>query len=255
MTISMADPVKGVMVRSPLTCQADEGLCQHCYGWDLSKRHLWPEALRFPDLGLPVGIIAGQSIGERGTQLTMRTFHSGGVRGEDITQGLPRVKRLVEGWLDLPLYTIKEPGESGLESGQTVDEWQLCQWLQGVTIQRGRLPLYESAGQVKTVRLASVLQQIGLTELSQLFLWRMHQVYGDEVDSRHFEVILRAMVRRQQDTWRLRGISQAALDKEGFLAAAAFQRALDVLAQAAVERREDWLKGYKERIMLGKAIR
>ena len=75
-TISTA-AINGVMVRSPLTCQADIGVCQHCYGWDLSKRHLQPATRRFPDLGLPVGIIAGQSIGERGTQLTMRTFHSG----------------------------------------------------------------------------------------------------------------------------------------------------------------------------------
>lgn len=251
-TISTA-AINGVTVRSPLTCQADIGVCQHCYGWDLSKRHLRPETRRFPDLGLPVGIIAGQSIGERGTQLTMRTFHSGGVRGEDITQGLPQVKRLAEGWLDLRLYTITEPGDTGLTSGQMVDAWELSQLLQGV---EGKCPpAYDEERDLKTVRLGDVLKRTGLDALGQLFLWRLHQIYGSDVDSRHFEIILCAMVQRQQDTWRLRGVSQAALDREGFLAAASFQRTLEVLTQAAVERREDWIKGYKERLMVGKAIR
>jgi len=244
---------KEITIRSPLTCQASTGLCQHCYGWDLSKRHLKLEADRFPELGLPVGIIAGQAIGERGTQLTMRTFHSGGVRGEDITQGLPQVKRLVEGWLDLPLYTVTEPGDTGLTSGQTVDAWELSQWVQATQGKRPPTLKEEEDRDIKTIRLADFLEQHGLNALSQVFLWRMHQVYGSDVESRHFEVILRAMVQCQQNIWRLRGVSRAALGQEGFLAAASFQRSLEVLAQAAVDKREDWISGYKERIMLGKA--
>jgi DNA-directed RNA polymerase subunit beta len=247
-----AAPARGIPVRSPLTCQAETGLCQPCYGWDLSRWHVQPHAARFPEAGLPVGIIAGQCIGERGTQLTMRTFHTGGVKGEDITQGLPRVKRLVEGWLDLRLFTVTEAGHTGLVPGQTVDEWELCQ----VQTRTGSLPGgTESAEQTKTLRLDDFLQDRGLAELTQLFLWLMHQVYGDAIDSRHFEVILRAMLVRQDDTVRLRGVTRAALDREGFLAAASFQRALDVLVQAAVEGREDWLTGYKERLMVGQAIR
>lgn len=81
-----------VRVRSVLACQARHGVCRKCYGWDLSKRSL-------VQLGTAVGIIAAQSIGEPGTQLTMRTFHSGGIAGGqgDITQGLPRVEELFEG--------------------------------------------------------------------------------------------------------------------------------------------------------------
>jgi len=78
-----------VYVRSPLTCQTKRGLCVLCYGRDLARG-------RPPHHGLAVGIIAAQSIGEPGTQLTMRTFHTGGVAGIDITSGLPRVEELFE---------------------------------------------------------------------------------------------------------------------------------------------------------------
>jgi len=76
-------------VRSLLTCKLKRGLCQKCYGTDLAYNQL-------VKLGTAVGIIAAQSIGEPGTQLTMRTFHSGGVAAADITQGLPRVEELFE---------------------------------------------------------------------------------------------------------------------------------------------------------------
>ena len=78
-----------VSVRSPLTCAARHGVCRMCYGRNLATGQL-------VELGQAVGIIAAQSIGEPGTQLTMRTFHTGGVAGEDITQGLPRVEELFE---------------------------------------------------------------------------------------------------------------------------------------------------------------
>ena len=78
-----------VEVRSPLSCQAEKGLCKMCYG--LSLANLQPIMI-----GDAVGIIAAQSIGEPGTQLTMRTFHTGGVAGADITSGLPRVEELFE---------------------------------------------------------------------------------------------------------------------------------------------------------------
>ena len=78
-----------VQVRSPLSCQSKRGICQWCYGRDLARGHL-------VDLSTAVGIIAAQSIGEPGTQLTLRTFHTGGVVGVDITSGLPRVEELFE---------------------------------------------------------------------------------------------------------------------------------------------------------------
>lgn len=81
--------VQSLTARTVATCQAPHGICQHCYGWDLASR-------KPVDIGTAVGIIAAQSIGEPGTQLTMRTFHTGGVAGEDITHGLPRVTELFE---------------------------------------------------------------------------------------------------------------------------------------------------------------
>ncbi len=81
--------IKSVYARSPLSCQSRHGLCQLCYGRDLSNG-------RPVDLSTAVGIIAAQSIGEPGTQLTLRTFHTGGVAGLDITSGLPRVEELFE---------------------------------------------------------------------------------------------------------------------------------------------------------------
>ena len=82
--------VDKVFVRSPLTCENRFGLCKLCYGRDLARGGE-------VKMGEAVGIIAAQSIGEPGTQLTLRTFHTGGVAGaEDITQGLPRVEELFE---------------------------------------------------------------------------------------------------------------------------------------------------------------
>ncbi len=81
--------LKKVHVRSPLACQSRQGACQRCYGRDLARGHL-------VEINTAVGIIAAQSIGEPGTQLTLRTFHTGGVAGLDITSGLPRVEELFE---------------------------------------------------------------------------------------------------------------------------------------------------------------
>src|SRR6202049_217080 len=83
------DSVGRVKVRSIMTCKAREGVCRMCYGRNLATG-------RLVEIGEAVGVIAAQSIGEPGTQLTMRTFHTGGVAGVDITQGLPRVEELFE---------------------------------------------------------------------------------------------------------------------------------------------------------------
>jgi DNA-directed RNA polymerase subunit beta' len=78
-----------IKVRSVLTCKTLKGVCAQCYGWDLASGGL-------AQVGDPVGVVAAQSIGEPGTQLTMRTFHTGGIKGRDITQGLPYVETLFE---------------------------------------------------------------------------------------------------------------------------------------------------------------
>ncbi len=86
----IAASIEKVQVRSPLSCKSARGVCQKCYGWDLGRS-------RLIKLGEAVGIVAAQAIGEPGTQLTMRTFHTGGVAGGgDITMGLPRVQEIFE---------------------------------------------------------------------------------------------------------------------------------------------------------------
>lgn len=93
--------VESVIVRSPLTCKAKYGMCAACYGRDFSTRKL-------VELGVPVGIVAAQSIGEPGTQLTMRVRHAGGIVGLDVTQGLPRVEELFEARMPKILSPIAE---------------------------------------------------------------------------------------------------------------------------------------------------
>ncbi len=91
----------GIRVRSPLSCHAKIGICRTCYGRSLATGKL-------VESGEAVGIMAAQSIGEPGTQLTMRTFHTGGVAGEDITMGLPRVEELFEARVPKGLAVISE---------------------------------------------------------------------------------------------------------------------------------------------------
>src|SRR5690606_38908002 len=81
--------IQEVWIRSAFTCNTRHGVCKKCYGRNLATGSV-------VDVGEAVGIIAAQSIGEPGTQLTMRTFHTGGVAGDDITQGLPRIQELFE---------------------------------------------------------------------------------------------------------------------------------------------------------------
>ena len=96
--------VERIEIRSILDCQAKHGICKKCYGSNLATG-------QSVNVGEAVGIIAAQSIGEPGTQLTMRTFHTGGVASaEDITQGLPRVEELFEGRKPKHLAIISEIG-------------------------------------------------------------------------------------------------------------------------------------------------
>ncbi|MCR5509618.1 MAG: DNA-directed RNA polymerase subunit beta' [Lachnospiraceae bacterium] len=97
------NPLSSVKIRTILTCRCKNGICAKCYGANMASGEL-------VQVGEAVGIIAAQSIGEPGTQLTMRTFHAGGVAGEDITQGLPRVEELFEARKPKGLAIIAEFG-------------------------------------------------------------------------------------------------------------------------------------------------
>jgi len=111
--------VQKVVVRSPMTCRVARGVCQKCYGTDLTTSEL-------VDIGEAIGVVAAQAIGEPGTQLTMRTFHTGGVAtaGGDITMGLPRVEEVFESRMPkLPAVIARVSGvvsEIGKEDQETV---------------------------------------------------------------------------------------------------------------------------------------
>jgi DNA-directed RNA polymerase subunit beta' len=108
----VADGVKEAIVRSPITCKLEYGICAKCYGWDFSTR-------RTVESGVPVGVIAAQSIGEPGTQLTMRTRYVAGAVMQDVTHGLPRVEELFEMRTPKSLSPISEiSGKVSVETGE-----------------------------------------------------------------------------------------------------------------------------------------
>ncbi|MCS7092376.1 MAG: DNA-directed RNA polymerase subunit beta', partial [Patescibacteria group bacterium] len=112
-----ANGISEVVVRSPLSCGLRYGLCQKCYGLDISSREI-------VDIGTPVGVLAAQSIGEPGTQLTLRTKHAAGVVGVDVTQGLPRVEELIE--VRTPKVMAPLAEISGIARvGETEDGWKV----------------------------------------------------------------------------------------------------------------------------------
>ncbi|MDI6591344.1 MAG: DNA-directed RNA polymerase subunit beta' [Patescibacteria group bacterium] len=291
--------IERLRVRSPLSCKSVRGICQRCYGWDLGNNQL-------VKLGEAVGIVAAQAIGEPGTQLTMRTFHTGGVAGGgDITFGLPRVQEIFEARIPggkaeisevkgkvieitpdrvikiksenpkskIVEYKIPEGTAIWIKSGDRVKPGQqLCE---------GSLDLHE-------------LYKVAGRELTQRYIvneiQRIYISQGALIHDKHIEVIVRQMfsrirVREAGDSFFtsgevverakfleenaklkkekkkmakgvpiLLGISRVALTTNSFLSAASFQETSRVLIRAAIEGKEDKLRGLKENVIIGKLI-
>ncbi len=200
---TIAEAVEEVVVRSPLTCEATVGICALCYGRDTSTRKL-------VKIGTPVGVIAAQSIGEPGTQLTMRTFHTGGIVGTDITQGLPRVEELLEARspkASAPIaeisgkvavdetsegfvITIKSSSEPETEKQFLLPLTEDLIVATGDTINAGE-PLSKGHLDVK-----EILRVKGLREAQKYIADEAQAVYeaqGVPIDDKHFEVIIRKM--------------------------------------------------------------
>ena len=248
---------KPVYVRSALTCDAEKkwgpgAICRKCYGWDLSKRDL-------PKMGLPVGILAGESIGERGTQLTMRTFHTGGAGGGGITEGLPRIKKILgNNKIRLTFYRIDDPGSTNLKKGDCVDQWSLlieASKIDAKGIQPKVTMMEDAPPEVKDMNLQGIMDEYGLDEIRMVLAYEARRLYKGDVDEKHFEVLARSMLfRSDKGDLHFRGIRGVPFNQSGFLAAASFQRSLDVLAAAALEGRVERFEGYKERLITGKKI-
>lgn len=191
-------------VRSPLGCKLAYGICAKCYGWDFSTRHK-------VDLGVPVGVIAAQSIGEPGTQLTMRVRHFGGVVMSDVTQGLPRVEELFEMRTPKNLSPIAEI--SGKVKIDTTDDGYLVQIrntrIKPVEVQEYFVPLAATLnvkdGQEITAGTAlaqgyldpkEVLKIGGIIRAQSYLITEVQKVYesqGIGINDKHFEVIARKM--------------------------------------------------------------
>jgi DNA-directed RNA polymerase subunit beta' len=194
---------KTVRVRTVLNCEAQLGICVECYGRALAEGHK-------VQIGEAVGIIAAQSIGEPGTQLTMRTFHTGGVAGEDITHGLPRVVELFEarspkGKAEIATLTGEvsvEETDKGIKI--TVDDGDETS---PVTVsRRARLRVadgdHTSAGEMLTegsIDPHEMLEVRGAREVQQLLVREVQSVYrsqGVSIHDKHIELIVRQMLRR-----------------------------------------------------------
>jgi DNA-directed RNA polymerase subunit beta' len=203
--IEAAGVVK-VPVRSVLTCRTRHGVCCMCYGQNLATG-------RLVDVGEAVGIIAAQSIGEPGTQLTMRTFHTGGVAGEDITQGLPRVEELFEARKPKGQAIISEI--SGLVKVVEVKgvrrvsvisadgEEKLYQIPYGARL-RVRDGQQIEAGERLTEGSANphdILKIKGMRGVQMYLVQEVQEVYqsqGVEINDKHIEVVVRQMLRKRK---------------------------------------------------------
>lgn len=195
--------IKSVWVRSPLTCQLPVGLCAKCYGWDFSTK-------KEVTLGTPVGVVAAQSIGEPGTQLTMRVKHSGGIVGLDVTQGLPRVEELFEIRTPKGLAPIAEiTGQVQIVEKEDINEIIITATGKAKETKTYYVPkttkvLVENeqlvtvgtqlAGGVLDIR--DILKLRGMRSAQQYLLDEVQRVYesqGISINDKHFEVIISKM--------------------------------------------------------------
>lgn len=198
-----------VQIRSVLTCRCPQGVCKKCYGTDLAN-HAEVE------IGEAVGIIAAQSIGEPGTQLTMRTFHTGGVAGGDITQGLPRVEELfearkpkmsaiiseIDGTVsmgqneknNLRLIIISPSDAQNLQPREyTIPFGQTIRVKPGQLVRAGE-PLTAGAKNPH-----DILRICGLKETYRYLVKEVQKVYksqGVEINDKHIEVMVRQMLHK-----------------------------------------------------------
>ncbi len=193
-----------VHVHSPLTCLSRYGVCARCYGWDLSNK-------KPVQIGVPVGVIAAQSIGEPGTQLTLKTKHSGGVVGVDITQGLPRVEELFEARTPKSLSPLSEI--AGRVSISESDEgWVVRVENLNIKPREEREYIIPKASKLQVedgqfievgTQLASgfldikeILAVNGLRAAQEYLVNGFQAVYesqGIPINDRHFEIIVRKM--------------------------------------------------------------
>ncbi|MDD3486882.1 MAG: DNA-directed RNA polymerase subunit beta' [Candidatus Moranbacteria bacterium] len=202
--------VEKIKIRSVVTCQSRRGICQKCYGMDLGRNEL-------VQIGQAVGIVAAQAIGEPGTQLTMRTFHIGGVAGTDITQGLPRVDEIFESRPPKGEAAISEVDGQVVEIKETEKEKIIR--IETAPDEKGKKDTHEyvvssvmnlEVAKDDLVAKGQVLSE-GHLDLKKLFkiegeeavyryiIKEVQEIYsaqGEGINDKHIEVIIRQMLSR-----------------------------------------------------------
>ncbi len=304
--------VASLILRSSVTCRLPRGICQMCYGYDLGSGNP-------VKLGEAVGIVAAQAIGEPGTQLTMRTFHVGGIAGAaDITMGLPRVEEIFEMRAPKALAMIADTtgtvidildvrSERGRERviKVLIEDPEADEKKRGgtaeYTVPFGKTILVQKDDRVIPgtrlteggVDLKELMSTAGVEATQNYIIAEIQQVYifqGAAMNEKHIEVIARQMFSRvrikdpgstqwaigeiiEKGTFReenfktkkaggapakavqlVMGISNVALTTDSFLSAASFMQTMRVLTNAAIEGKDDKLRGLKENVIIGRLI-
>lgn len=205
-----------VSVRSPLTCKSAKGICSHCYGLDLGKNKLI-------DIGEAVGTVAAQAIGEPGTQLTMRTFHSGGTAsvGGDITSGLPRVEEIFEkrnpknpaviATVDGQISEIVDTGKERIIKilPDIEDKGSSKKSEVEYNVNYRRMPLVKVGDHVKkgdiitdgSANVDELFKYAGKEKAREYVIREVSKIYelqGETVSRKHIEVIVRQMFSRKK---------------------------------------------------------
>ena len=197
--------IEKVWIRSAFTCNTRHGVCKKCYGINLATGEE-------VEVGEAVGIIAAQSIGEPGTQLTMRTFHTGGVAGDDITQGLPRVQELFEarnpkGYapiaeIDGEVTAISEGKDRQIEitiTGDVETRSYLVPYSSRLKVEVGDRVTRGDALVEGSIDPKELLQARDVTSAQEYLLHEVQKVYrmqGVEIGDKHIEVMVRQMLRK-----------------------------------------------------------
>ena len=196
--------IKEVEIRTLFTCKSEQGVCKKCYGLNLATGNE-------VEIGEAVGVMAAQSIGERGTQLTMRTFHTGGVAGADITQGLPRIQELVEARNPKGEALISEISGEVLEINESngrseiiiANKYDKKTYMTnygskvvvkvGDTVKNGQQLTDGSINPKQLLEVSDVkaVQKYILKEIKKVY-----KLQGDEISDKHVEVIVRQMLRK-----------------------------------------------------------
>ena len=210
-TEALADEVvkhyETVKIRSVLTCRSPYGVCRKCYGRDLGTGNQ-------VQVGEAVGIIAAQSIGEPGTQLTMRTFHTGGVAGDDITQGLPRVEELFEARKpkrnaiiaenEGTVRVVPNEGKKGTntifitgEDGIELD--YLIPYGSRIIVKDGDVVSLGARLTEGSINPHDIMRVMGTEATQRYLVYEVQKVYksqGVEINDKHIEVIVRQMLHK-----------------------------------------------------------